>query len=130
MEEQDRQEMIRHQKEKSRHLLSQAEEMLHLQHWDLAVNRFYYACFHMLQALFISNKLSAHTHTGSATVFGQFFVKKGLVDAAYGRFFSQMVQLRQKADYNSIADITEMEARDIVDKSVDFVNTVESMIEP
>ena len=59
---------------------------------------------------------------------GQHFVKTGLVDFSYGRFFAKMVQLRQKADYNSIANITEDDARDIVENTRGFVTKIESLI--
>ena len=128
MKEEDRQSMIIHHREKAHHILEQADLMMTMEQWDLAVNRYYYACFHIVQALFVSNGLSAHTHSGSSTVLGQHFVKTGFVDFSYGRFFATMVQLRQKADYNSVANITEGEARDIVEKARDFVSKIESLI--
>lgn len=103
--------------------------MMTLEHWDLAINRYYYACFHIVQSLFVSRGLSAHTHAGTSTLFGQHFVKTGLVDIAYGRFFATMVQLRQKADYNSVAEVTEQDARDIVDMTRSFIEKVESLIQ-
>lgn len=59
--------------EKAELFLSQADEMCALKHWDLAVNRYYYACFHALHALFVVNGLSAHTHDGLITIFGKEF---------------------------------------------------------
>ncbi|MBR1800936.1 MAG: HEPN domain-containing protein [Bacteroidaceae bacterium] len=129
MREEDRKSMVAHHREKAHHILNQATKMMEMEQWDMAVNRYYYACFHILQALFVSKGLSAHTHSGSSTVFGQHFVKTGIVDLSYGRFFATMVQLRQKADYNSVANITEQDARDIVDQSLDFVAKVGSLIE-
>ena len=99
-----------------------------LGHWDLAINRYYYACFHIVQALFMAKGFSAHTHSGTSTVLGQQFVKTGLIDVPYGRFFSTMVQLRQKADYNSVANIAEQDARDIVEQSKDFIAKLESLL--
>lgn len=128
MKEEDRQSMITHHREKAHHILEQADLMMTIGQWDLAVNRYYYACFHSLQALFVSKGLSAHTHSGTSTVFGQHFVKEGQVDLSYGRFFAKMVQLRQKADYNSVANISEEDARDIVKQSREFVAKVESLI--
>ena len=40
-----------------------------------------------------------------------------------------MVQLRQKADYNSVADITEQDALDIVDMARSFIEKVEKLIQ-
>lgn len=109
-------------------MLEQADLMITMGQWDLAVNRYYYACFHSLQALFVSTGLSAHTHAGTSTVFGQHFVKTGLADVSLGRFFATMVQLRQKADYNSVVNITEEDARDIVGQSHFFVEKVEELL--
>ena len=42
------------QVEKAKRFLAQADEMVELKHWDLAANRYYYASFHAVQALFIA----------------------------------------------------------------------------
>lgn len=41
------------QVEKAKRFLAQADEMVELKHWDLVANRYYYASFHAVQALFI-----------------------------------------------------------------------------
>ncbi len=128
MREEDRKSMIAHHREKSLHILNQAHQMMDLGHWDLAVNRYYYACFHMIHALFVSRGIVAHTHGGTLSQLTLHFVKTGLLPLDYGGFFSRMVQLRQKADYNSVANITEQDARDIVDMSCALVEKVESLI--
>lgn len=40
--------------DKARRFIKEAEQMLSLSLWDLAANRFYYACFHAAQALLVS----------------------------------------------------------------------------
>lgn len=61
--------------DKAKRFLREAEQMLEMELWDLAANRFYYACFHATQALLICYGLSAHTHAGTLGVFGIHFVK-------------------------------------------------------
>ena len=95
--------------EKVYRFLNQAEEMTQLKHWDIASNRYYYACFHAIQALLIKNGLYAHTHDGLLTLFGLHFVKKGLVENELGAFMSRMEQLREKGDYNCYYSVTEEE---------------------
>lgn len=56
--------LISLQVEKAKRFLTQADEMVELKHWDLAANRYYYACFHAVQALFIAKGVNAHTHAG------------------------------------------------------------------
>ena len=59
MKEEDRKSMITLHRDKAHHMLEQADLMMTMGQWDLAVNRYYYACFHCLQALFVSKGLSA-----------------------------------------------------------------------
>ena len=128
MREEDKQSMINHHRAKAHHNLEQAHQMMELSQWDLAVNRYYYACFHIVHSLFMAKGITAHSHGGTLSQFTLHFVKNGLVPIEFGVFFSKMVQLRQKADYNSVANITEDDARSIVEKSCAFIEKVESLI--
>ena len=116
------------QTEKAKRFLTQADEMANLKHWDLAANRYYYACFHAVQALFIAKGVNAHTHAGINTQFSLHFVKTGVVDISYGSFLARMFQLRQKADYNCAYEVSESEVQEIVELTHNFVKTIISLI--
>ena len=120
--------LIQLQKEKSHKMLNDASDMVGQKRWDIAANRFDYACYHMLQGLFISRDLSAKSHDGSLTHLGQDFILPGLIDKKFGRFFARMVQLRHKADYNSIAEVSEDEVLEMAPLAKEFVAKVESII--
>ena len=51
--------LIKLQKETSHKMLVDANDMVDQKRWDIAVNRYYYACYHAVQALFIANGLPA-----------------------------------------------------------------------
>ena len=70
--------------EKANHLMHQADMMCELQQWDIAANRYYYVCFHAVQALFIHNKLVSRRHSGMLTQFGQHFIKTGIIEDPAG----------------------------------------------
>jgi len=53
MNEEDRKTLVKLEIEKAQKFLCQAKEMETMSYWDLAANRYYYACFHAVQALFI-----------------------------------------------------------------------------
>ena len=114
--------------EKAQRFLRQADEMVELKHWDLAANRYYYACFHIVQALFIANGINAHTHAGINTLFSLHFVKTGIVDVSYGSFIARMFQLRQKADYNCAYEVSEDEVCEIVELTHNFIKKISSLI--
>ena len=124
----DKELLIKLQKDKSHKMLADADEMVIQRRWDIAANRYYYSCYHMLQALFISRGVSAKSHDGTLTHLGQDFILSGEVDKKFGRFFSRMVQLRHKADYNSIAEVTEDEVLEMQPLSKEFVEQVEAII--
>ena len=89
--------LISLQVEKAKRFLTQADEMVELKHWDLAANRYYYACFHAVQALFIAKGVNAHTHAGINTQFSLHFVKTGIVDISYGSFMCLYVPVKAKS---------------------------------
>lgn len=124
----DKQLLISLQVEKTHKFLDEANEMAKQERWDLAANRYYYACFHIVQAAFISRGISTRTHDGCLTELGKNFILTGELDKKYGRFFSRMIQLRIKADYNSIAEVTEEEVLEMAPLSADFITTIEALL--
>ena len=62
--DEERNSLVILQLEKAKVFLKQADEMFDLKYWDIASNRYYYACFHAVQALLIQNGLSCKTHDG------------------------------------------------------------------
>lgn len=120
--------LISLQVEKAKRFLTQADEMVELKHWDLAANRYYYACFHAVQALFIAKGANAHTHAGINTQFSLHFVKTGIVDISYGSFLARMFQSRQKADYNCAYEISENDILEIIGLSHDFIKNILKLV--
>lgn len=129
MKQDEKEILIVRQLEKSRHFMCQADEMMKLGHVDLAVNRFYYACFHVVQALFLQSGISVRTHSGIITQFSQHFVKTGIVSVEDGSLVARLFQLRQKADYNCAYDISEEEAQSLREPARHFVEMISELIE-
>lgn len=128
MDDANRRLLVNQQIAKAEKFLSQADDMCNQCLWDLASNRYYYSCFHIVQGLFISDGISAHTHAGIITQFSLHYVKSGKIDPMYGSFLSRLLQLRQKADYNCAYDITKNDVEDIVELSHKFINAVKVII--
>ena len=124
----DAQLLINLQKEKSHRFLKEADDMVLQRRWSLAANRFYYACYHIVHAAFIMRHITTKTHDGTLTELGKNFILTGQLDRKYGRFYARMIQLRIKADYNSIADITEAEVLEMAPLTHDFVAALEKLL--
>ena len=128
MDDKDRATLINLQTSKAERFLSQAKDMQALGLWDLAANRYYYACFHIVQALFIKDGVVGHTHAGVVSQFSLYYVKTGRLSRLYGSFLARLMQLRQKADYNCAYEITEDELKSIAPTAVDFVEDIRKFI--
>lgn len=120
--------LITLQIDKAVRFLQEADEMLKQNRWDLAANRYYYACYHMVHALFITKGISTKTHDGTLSELGKHFILTGQLDKKFGRFFARMIQLRIKADYNSIAEVSEEEVKELAPLSHNFVEAVKGLI--
>lgn len=125
----ERQIMIDLHLEKAGLFLQQADEMCDLKHWDLAVNRYYYASFHALHALFVANRFVAHTHDGLITVFGKEFIQTEKIDRKYGRYLSRMEQLRKLADYNCTTSVTEDEVHELAIPAHELIEIVRNQLQ-
>ena len=75
--------------------------------WEMAANRLYYALFHAVSALLISEHHEVGTHRGSVGKFSLFYVKTGLFTADEGRLYSQLQSLREDGDYNCSFEVTQ-----------------------
>ena len=128
MTPEQRQILVQREADRAHHHLAQADEMLTLGHWDMAANRQYYACYHAVQALFVSREISGATHKGMISQFSLYFVKTGLISIEKGSFLSRMMQLRTKADYNCFYDISKDEVQSLIDPTHDFVETVLNLV--
>ena len=121
--------MVGFQMEKANRFLEQAEMVRELKQWDLAANRYYYACFHAVQALFIHNGLASKRHSGMLSQFGLHFIKTGIIEDKLGGFLTRMEQLREKGDYNCIFSVTEEELRTIVEPAHELVAVITILIQ-
>lgn len=128
MTEEDRKELVRLQLDRADRFLSQANEMLETKHFDLAANRYYYACFHAIQGLFINDGITRHTHKGLHVTLGKQYVLTGKFDANLSSIFRTMEQLREKADYNCAYDISEDEVNEMREPSRKIIEEVKKLV--
>lgn len=129
MTEEDRKELVRLQLDRADRFLSQANEMLETKHFDLAANRYYYACFHAIQGLFINDGITRHTHKGLHVTLGKQYVLTGKFDANLSSIFRTMEQLREKADYNCAYDISEDEVNEMREPSRKIIEEVKKLVQ-
>ncbi|MBO4564924.1 MAG: HEPN domain-containing protein [Bacteroidaceae bacterium] len=128
LSEEDRKTMVRLEMERAHKFMKQAEMVCELEQWDIAANRYYYACFHAVQALFIHNGLASRRHSGMLTQLGLHFIKTGIIEDRLGAFLTRMEQLREKGDYNCLFDVTKDELLTFVEPAQELVRVIEQLI--
>ena len=103
--------VVIYRKEKAYVTLREAEDMIATEHWNLAMQRLYYACFYMASALLINAGIKAHTHNGVIGQLGLNYVSKGHLTKEEGRLYSRLLQNRITGDYN---DFFDFESEDVL----------------
>ena len=85
--------------ENANNTLKEVESHIQNGFYNMAVNRMYYACYYAASAILIANSVETKSHDGVRRMVGQELVLKGIIDAEYGRFYSQLFSKRETGDY-------------------------------
>ncbi|WP_242386566.1 HEPN domain-containing protein [Phocaeicola sartorii] len=120
--------VVAYRKVKSYATLKEAEDMIATEHWNLAVQRMYYACFYMASALLLSGGFKAQTHNGVVGQLGLNYVTKGLLNKDEGRLYSRLLQNRITGDYNDFFDFTSEDVIPLLEPTRQLVAKLESLI--
>ena len=93
-----------------------------------AANRYYYAVFHAVHALFVTDGYFSRTHNGLNALFSLHYVQTGLFDNKFSRFISVMENLRDKTDYDVMYDVTAETLSEIQPLTRELIQAVQSYL--
>ncbi len=119
---------IKYRLEKAEETLFAAKVLIENRLWNSVINRLYYACFYAINALLVSNNISAKTHNGVKTQFFLNFIKTGLIDKKYSLLYSDLFDWRQKGDYNDFFDFKEEDVLPLFEPCNELINTIKTLI--
>lgn len=114
--------------EKAHACLSDGEQLLEIKSVSAAANRFYYAVFHAIHALFVANGIQSKSHHGTSAQFHQHFIKTGIIEPKFGHFIAVMENMREKADYDVIYDVTREDLEALKPVAYELVQTIEQLL--
>lgn len=97
--------------------------------WDDAVSRAYYAAYHMVQALLLTEGLEAKTHEGTHDLFYLHFVKPGRVPAHLAKVLAGLQRFREQADYSRVFRFTRDGAKEELDRAREVHQTITRLLE-
>lgn len=100
------------------------ETLLASGHFSGAVDRAYYALFHLTQGLLACWGLEFSSHEAVISAFGREFAKTKKIDPDFHRILREAFDLRLTADYDIEASISEQHAKTIIDECRVFLKTI------
>ena len=100
LSKEERESIVGLELEKAVSTFSEYEGLTEKGYWNTLANRLYYALFHAVSAMLISDGHEVGSHKGAAIRFHQYYVRAGIFTNDEGSFYSQMQTLREKSDYN------------------------------
>ena len=115
--------------EKARQKLGVARRLRDSGDHDDAISRAYYAAFHAAKALLTSAGEQPRTHHGAVTLFNLLFVKTGKMSRRAGRFFANLKDDREAADYDLFPFADADTARVAVEEAESIIAEATSYLE-
>ena len=97
--------------------------------YNTAMNRMYYACFHMVSSLLIQRGIEVKSHKGVRQAFGFQFVRTGVMPMECGRIFSKIYDKRQASDYDDFRTFTQEEIDSLYPEIKFLIGAVDELIE-
>jgi len=115
--------------EKAEKFLITAKHSLDIGDYDSCVSRCYYAMFFMTEAILLTKNLTASSHKGVITLFGEHFVKTGIFNREAGKVLNETYDKRLIGDYGIGFTITKKEARETLKAAENFVENLKNYLE-
>ncbi len=97
---------------KAEMFLRSAERDLSAGDYDPCASRCYYAMFTIAQAALLSKDLSSSSHKGVISLFGEHFVKTGILESHMGKTLNYAYRKRIIGDYGVSVSIAADEAEE------------------
>lgn len=113
---------------KSNEVLIEALDVAALNHWNLAVNRLYYAVFHSCSALLLSRGFSARTHHGIIKLMMMEFVKPEILTKEEGTLITTLFNMRNTGDYDDLYDWKEFQVAPLIEPVKSLLEKLQTFI--
>lgn len=120
--------LIKYRIDRSFETFREAKTMIDNKFWNASVNRIYYSCYYVVNALLLMKSIETSSHKGIRQMFGLHFVQEGLVSKEDGRFFSDLYDRRQTGDYDDYVSFDEETVVQLYIKSEGFISRIVELI--
>ncbi len=128
--EEARSEVIRWSVEWAQIRLDAAERELQAGVPQLAADHAYYACFHLVSAVFLCDGLTMKRHSAVRAAVHERLIQTGRLDRQWGSIFDRLAELRTQSVYAALFVLDAETGRIIVDDAVRFAVVLRRMLPP
>lgn len=96
--------------------------------WEAAANRLYYALFHAMAALLVSDGHQVKSHRGILAMFGEHYVRTEIFSKQDGALLSELVIMRDNADYNCFFEADEEKLAPYIEPTRKLIEKIKQYI--
>jgi len=108
--------------------LESAQREFDAEAYSFAINRVYYAAFYAVEAALLERDISYSKHAGVRAALHREFVKPGLLDWEWGRFYDRVFENRQQGDYLPFVAFARKDVVDEIDNCTGFLTVMAPLI--
>jgi uncharacterized protein (UPF0332 family) len=94
--------VVRYWWNKAEHSIESAQRELDAGELSYAMNRIYYSVFYAVSAALLERGLSFKRHSGVRHTFHREFIKSGLIESEWAKFYDRLFEDRQEGDYMAL----------------------------
>ncbi len=114
---------------KAEKFIRTTENALNTGDYDSCVSRCYYAMFFMSEAALLTKSLSASSHKGVISLFGEHFIKTEVFERNLGKALNDAYDKRLVGDYGVGLTVTELQAKDLLETARNFVQKLRGYLQ-
>ena len=93
-------ELANYRLERAAEMLQASKDNLEMKQYRTSLNRSYYAVFHAMRAVNITEGYDSSKHSGVISFFTQTFLKTERIDRSMAKIIKEASYLREKSDYD------------------------------
>lgn len=126
--QQQRADVVRYWWSKAEESLASTQREVEAGALAYAMNRIYYAAFYAVSAALLDRQTSFKKHSGVRAVFHREFIKNGMLDSNWGKFYDQLFEDRQEGDYVALIEFERDYVLSQLARCHDFLNQLRPLI--
>ena len=117
-------ELANYRLERAKEMLQASKDNLGMKQYRTSLNRSYYAVFHAMRAVNITEGYDSSKHSGVIAFFTQTFLKTERIDRSLAKIIKEASYLREKSDYDDFYIASKEEAEKQIENAEAFIQRV------